>query len=162
MRQSYHPGQPGDAREFDYNRRGASAAHCLLAVVQAQGLEDSEVFFEVLTPLQIEFQNTRPIEPVEFRIRRELAELEKFYHRLVSCRVEVELPKHERRGSVSKVRIDFGVPAEDAATPAGVRGAPAKQDTDHVRVDAQHKDPVMAVHAAFNIARRRLEDFAAR
>jgi hypothetical protein len=85
--------------------------------------------FDVLTPLQIEFQNTQPIEPVEFRIRRELAEFEKFYHRLVSCRVEVELPKHQRRGSVSKIRIDFGVPAEGAATTPTVRGAPAKADT---------------------------------
>jgi ribosome-associated translation inhibitor RaiA len=114
----------------------------------------------VIIPLQIEFQNTQPIEPVEFRIRRELAKLEKFYNRLVSCRVEVELPKHERRGSVSKVRIDFGFPAEDAATPPEVRGVAVKQDTEHLQVNAQHKDPVMAVHAAFNTARRRLEDFA--
>ena len=115
-----------------------------------------------MLPLQIEFQNTRPIEPVEFRIRRELAELEKFYNRLVSCRVEVELPKHERRGSVSKIRIDFGVPAEDAATPSEVRGVPIKQDTKHLHINAQHKDPIMAVHAAFNIARRRIQDFRGR
>ena len=116
----------------------------------------------MIIPLQIEFQNTQPIEPVEFRIRRELAELEKFYNCLVSCRVEVELPKHERRGSVSKVRIDFGVPAEDAATTPEARGVAVKQDAEHLQVNAQHKDPVMAVHAAFNIARRRLEDLARR
>lgn len=116
----------------------------------------------MIIPLKIEFQNTQPIEPVEFRIRRELAELEKFYNRLVSCRVEVELPKHARRGSVSKVRIDFGVPAENAATPPGVRGVAVKQDIEHLQVNAQHKDPVMAVHAAFNTARRRLEDFVGR
>ena len=71
----------------------------------------------MISPLQIEFRNTQPIEAVESRIRQELAEFEKFYNRLVSCRVEVEAPKHERRGSVSKVRIDLGVPAKDAATP---------------------------------------------
>jgi hypothetical protein len=113
----------------------------------------------MILPLQIEFQNTQPIETVEFRIRRELAEFEKFYNRLVSCRVEVEFPKHERRGSVSKVRIDFGVPAEDAATRAEVRGVEAKQATEHLEVKAQRKDASMAVHAAFNIARRRLKDF---
>lgn len=110
-------------------------------------------------PLQIEFHNTQPIETVEFRIRRELAEFEKFYNRLVSCRVEVEAPKDGKRGSVSKVRIDLGVPATDAATPAKLRGAEVTQDTEHLEARAQRKDASMAVHAAFNVARRRLEEF---
>jgi len=110
-------------------------------------------------PLQIEFLNTQPIETVEFRIRRELAEFEKFYNRLVSCRVEVEVPKDERRGSVSKVRLNLGVPAKDAETPGEVRGAEVKDDTEHLEVSAQDKDASMAVHAAFNDARRRLKDF---
>jgi ribosome-associated translation inhibitor RaiA len=111
----------------------------------------------MISPLQIEFRNTQPVEAVESRIRQELAEFEKFYNRLLSCRVEVEAPKHERRGSISKVRIDLGVPAEDATTRAELRG---KQDTEHLEVKAQRKDASMAVHAAFNVARRRLKDFA--
>ena len=110
-------------------------------------------------PLEIEFQNTQPIETVEFRIRRELAEFEKFYNRLVSCRVEVEVPEDERHGSVSKVRLDLGVPAKDAETPAELRGAEVKGDTEHLEVSAQGKDASMAVHAAFNDARRRLTEF---
>ena len=112
----------------------------------------------MIFPLQIEFQNTQPIQAVESRIRQELAEFEKFYSRLLSCRVEVEAPRHDRRGSVSKVRIDLGVPAKDAAT-VEVRGAEAKDDTEHLEVRAQRKDASMAVHAAFNVARRRLKDF---
>ena len=114
----------------------------------------------MISPLQIEFRNTQPIGAVESRIRQELAQFEKFYNRLLSCRVEVEAPKHERRGSVSKVRIDFGVPAKDAATRAELRGVKAKQDTEHLEARAQRKDASMAVHAAFNVARRRLKDFA--
>ena len=114
----------------------------------------------MVSPLQIEFHNTQPIEAVEFRIRRELAELEKFYNRLVSCRVDVELPENPHKGSLSEVRIDFAVPAKDAATPAEVRGATVKEDTEHLEVRAQRKDASMAVHAAFNIARRRLKEFA--
>ena len=112
------------------------------------------------SPLQIEFRNTQPIETVEFRIRRELAEFEKFYNRLVSCHVEVEAPRQERRGSVSKVRIDFGVPMEDAAAGLEGRGIEAKQGTHHLEVRAQRKDASMAVHAAFNVARRRLKEFS--
>ncbi len=112
------------------------------------------------SPLQIEFHNTHPIEAVESRIRQELAEFEKFYNRLVSCRVEVDAPEHERRGSLCKVEIDFGLPAEDAAALAEVRGAAARRGAEHLEVKAQRKDASMAVHAAFNVARRRLKDFA--
>jgi Sigma 54 modulation protein / S30EA ribosomal protein len=113
----------------------------------------------MILPLQIQFHNTKPIEDLEFHIRRELAELEKFYNRLVSCRVDVELPEHPRKGSVSEIRIDFGVPVKDAATRAELRGGvESKQDTEHLEVKAQRKDATMAVHAAFNIARRRLEE----
>jgi hypothetical protein len=110
----------------------------------------------MVSPLQIEFRNTQPIEIVEFRIRRELAEFEKFYNRLVSCHVEVEAPRQERRGSVSKVRIDFGVPVEDAAS--GLEGR--RIDTHHLEVRAHRKDASMTVHAAFNVARRRLKEFS--
>ena len=81
----------------------------------------------MISPLQIEFRNTEPIGAVESRIRQELAEFEKFYNRLLSCHAEVEAPRHERRGSVSKVRIDFGVPVEDAASGLDVRGVEGKQ-----------------------------------
>jgi hypothetical protein len=114
----------------------------------------------MISPLQIEFHNTPPLEPVESRIRQELAELEKFYNRLISCRVDVEAPKHER-GGVSKVRIDFGLPVEDAKAWADLEGLTARQGADHMLVNAQRKDAAMAAHAAFNIARRRLKDLVA-
>jgi hypothetical protein len=79
----------------------------------------------MIAPLQVEFHNTPPIEDVEFLIRRELAELEKFYNHLVSCRIDVELPAHKREGSMAKVRIDFGVPAARAAA-----------ETEHLKGDS--------------------------
>jgi hypothetical protein len=113
----------------------------------------------MISPLQIEFHNTRPTEAVESRIRQELAEFEKFYNRLVSCRIDVEAPEHERRGSVCKVRIDCGLPPEDAAAWNELRGVVSRQGGEHMEVRAQRKDAAMAVHAAFNVARRRLKDF---
>jgi len=112
----------------------------------------------MIAPLQIEFHNTPTLEPVETRIRQELAELEKFYNRLASCHIEVEAPEHERRGSVCKVRIDFGLPTEDAKVWAELQGLTAGQGAEHMLVNAQRKDAAMAVHAAFNIARRHLKD----
>jgi len=111
------------------------------------------------SPLQIEFQNKRPIEAVESRIRQEFAEFEKFYDRLVSCRVEVETPENERRGSLSKVRVDFKLRPEDAVAWAELRSFAGKNGADHLEVSAKRKDASMAAHAAFNAARRRLKDF---
>lgn len=111
----------------------------------------------MLTPLEIEYHNIDEPGAIETRIRQELAEFEKFYNRLRSCRVDVEAPEHQRRGGVSRVRIDFGIPAEDGAH-AELR--PATPDGAHMKVKSQHKDAEMAVHAAFNSARRRLEEFA--
>ncbi|HVW85832.1 MAG TPA: hypothetical protein VHB50_14180 [Bryobacteraceae bacterium] len=111
----------------------------------------------MITPLEISFQNTRPIGEVETRIRQELAEIEKSFHDIVSCHVDVEVPEHERRGSVSKVRIDVGFPQSHLAV--GASGAPETSGgAQHLEVNAEHKDISMAVHAAFNAARRRLAE----
>lgn len=106
---------------------------------------------------EIDFHNIRPQEAIEFRVRREFAQLEKFYDRFVSCRVDVEAPEHKRRGSVFKVRIDFGLPQEDATAWGKLSGTPFGQGGEHMQVNAQSKDGAMAVHAAFNTARRLLK-----
>jgi len=102
----------------------------------------------MMTPLEIEFHNTRPIEDAETRVRQELAELERFYDRIVSCHVDVELPEHPRRGSASRVRLDLGVPGD--------------KGTEHLELTEQHKNLSMAIHAAFNAAHRRVEEFIGR
>ncbi len=111
-------------------------------------------------PLEIEFHNSRPIGTVESRIRQELAELEKFYNRIASCRVDVEFPPHRRRGSVTEVRLELQVPVEDAITPPETRGAVVLAgNKERIHVLAHHKDPGLAAHEAFTAVRRRLEDF---
>lgn len=105
----------------------------------------------MIVPLEIHFHNTQPIEEAETRVRQEVAELEKFYHWLVSCRVDIELPEHRRHGSLSKVRVHLGVP-----------GKTAKQEAEHLELAAEHHDVSMAIHAAFNAAHRRLEEFVRR
>ena len=114
----------------------------------------------MISPLQIEFHNAQATEAVESRIRQELAELERFYNRLMSCRVDVMGPEHERRGSLSKVHVDFGLPPEDATLLTELRGDAARRRAGHLEISAQRKDAAMAVHAAFNVARRRLKDLA--
>jgi ribosome-associated translation inhibitor RaiA len=115
----------------------------------------------MISPLEIEFRNTPPIEAVESRIRQELAELEKFYTQLAGCRVEVEAPAKERRGAFSKVQVDLDLPAKDAKAWAEWWEAAPKDGKHHLEIKVKRRDAEMAVHAAFNLARRRLRDFAA-
>ena len=111
-------------------------------------------------PLELEFHNTHPIGTVETRVRQELAELEKFYDRIAKCRVDVELPHHRRKGSLSEVRVELRVPVEDAITPPAIRGAVVVDgDKECIHVTAHHKDPLLAAHEAFTTLRQRVEDF---
>jgi hypothetical protein len=114
-------------------------------------------------PLEIAFHNTAPSLEVETRIRQEAAELEKFYQRILRCRVDLEYPKHPRKRSEFKVRLELLVPTADAATPARFRGAElVDEDKEHITVEEQYKDASLAVHSAFTTARRRLEEFTGR
>jgi len=111
----------------------------------------------MIAPLEIEYHNIEATDVLDSRVRQELAEFEKYYNRLRSCHVDIEAPEHERRGKVSKVRIDFGLTPEDVERPE-LRELAAKPVSEHMEVMAEHKDAAMAVHAAFNDARRRLKD----
>ena len=102
--------------------------------------------------LQISFHNSEPIDDVQTRVRQELAELEKFENRIMSCNVDIYLPEHPHRASVSKVQIGFGLPGS----------VETKTEPQHLEVKAQHKNAEMAVHGAFNKARRYLSDFKGR
>ncbi len=98
-------------------------------------------------PLQITFRHMDPSPAVEARIRQRVEELERFFDRIVSCRVIVEC-RHPRRrqGNLFRVRVDLKVPG--AAIVVG-RDPAAR----HAREDAH-----VAVRDAFDAARRLLED----
>ena len=55
-------------------------------------------------------------------------------------RLDVDLPENSRRGSVSEVLIDFGVPGKDIV--GELRGSvEIKWDMEYVNVNAQRKEP---------------------
>ena len=103
----------------------------------------------MIRPVQITFRNMRPSLPLEDEIRARVAWLERYSPDLIGCRVLVEVPhRHRRHGRHVRVRIELSLPGEDAVV---------SHDTD---IDAAHKHAVVAIHEAFDAARRRLEDFA--
>ena len=98
----------------------------------------------VEAPLQIVVRNISHSTALEARIREDVAKLEAFHPRIVSCRVTVEeLQKHRRQGRHFRVAIDLRVPGREIV---------ASHDHD--------EDVYVALREAFHSARRQLEETA--
>lgn len=118
-----------------------------------------------MRPLQISFRKMRAAPVLEQEIRSRVAWLESFYPAVVGCRVLLEVPhRHRTRGRRVHVRIELSLPGEDVvvdhqpAVDVAARLATRKSD----EWDARHKNALVAIHDAFDAARRRLEDAARR
>ena len=98
-------------------------------------------------PLQITFRHMESSDAVTARIRERAGELERFFDRIISCRVVVEC-RHPRRqqGNLFRVRIDLKVPGREITV-----------GRDHAAHKA-HEDIYVAIRDAFDAARRVLED----
>lgn len=95
-------------------------------------------------PLQIVVRNISHSAALEARVREDVAKLEAFHPRIVSCRVTVEeLQKRRRQGRHFRVSIDLRVPGREIV---------ASHDHD--------EDVYVALREAFHSARRQLEDTA--
>lgn len=97
-------------------------------------------------PLQVTFRDMPASEAVEMRIREKAEKLQRFYDRIMGCRVVVELAqRHKHQGKLHSVRIDLTVPGAEL-----------------VANHAQHEDIYVALRDAFNAIARQLEDYARR
>ena len=116
-------------------------------------------------PVQISVRNMAVSPALEEEIRSRAAWLDSFYPGIVGCRVVLEIPhRHRRHGRSLHVRIELSLPGEDVIvnhepTPdISARSGSRKSD----ELDGPHKDAYVAIHEAFDVARRRLEDMARR
>ena len=93
-------------------------------------------------PLQITFRNMPTSEAVEAKINEKAAKLDKYFNRIMSCRVVVEeSQRRQHQGKLFSVRIDLTVPGKELAV-----------------TREENEDPYVAVRDAFNTAARRLEE----
>ncbi len=120
-------------------------------------------------PLQVTFRNMAVAPVLEEEVRARAAWLETFYGEIVGCRVLIEFPhRHRSRGRPVHIRVELALPGEDIVvnqeTTRHVTLGDAASQIAHGTLAAQpdHKDVVTAIHDAFDVARRRLEDFARR
>jgi ribosomal subunit interface protein len=100
-------------------------------------------------PPQITFRHMNTSEALTARIYSRVEEVERFFDRIISCRVVVEC-QHRRRqqGNLFHVRIDLNVPGREIV----VGRDPAARHA--------HEDAHVAVRDAFDAVRRLLEDHA--
>lgn len=102
-----------------------------------------------IQPIQIVFQNLEPSPAIEAAIRERAQKLDRFYDRIMHCRVVVEAPhKHHRQGMLYTVRIEVTVPDDKLL----VTRDPAQ--------DHAHEDVYVSIRDAFDAMRRQLEEFA--
>lgn len=120
-------------------------------------------------PVQITYREMEPSEPISGLIREEAGKLERFFDRIVSCRVVIEREQHHlRTGAPFRVHIDIGVPGEEitidsaSTIPTAITDEEATKRRKSSEVDAMYKDPALAVRDAFRRATRQLQDHARR
>jgi hypothetical protein len=121
-----------------------------------------------LIPTQVTFRGLAHSDALESEVRGRVAWLERFYADIVRCRVLVELPhRHRQDGRHVHVRVEVTVPG---GPPIVVSHEPTlhgrlkdvEGDAHHkeTEIEGAHRNATVAIHEAFDAARRRLEDFA--
>jgi cold shock CspA family protein/ribosome-associated translation inhibitor RaiA len=106
---------------------------------------------------------------LENDIRQRIEKLETYCSSIMSCRVLVEFgERHHERGNRFHVRIDLTVPGEeiaiahDATRHDTARDEAAEKGRKREETDPERKHVHVAVREAFDVARRRLQDYARR
>lgn len=98
-------------------------------------------------PLQITYRDMDASDGLDSEIRRRATELEKYFDRIIRCRVIVEAPsQHHRTGQDYQVRIELSVPGQELI--AGDRDG--------------NEDVYVALRDSFATAERELKKYAER
>ncbi|MEW6676615.1 MAG: HPF/RaiA family ribosome-associated protein [Pseudomonadota bacterium] len=101
-------------------------------------------------PLEITFRHMDTSEALETRIREKAEKLDRFYQHVMGIRVVVEAPhEHKHQGKLFHVRIDLTVPGGELVVSKG-----------HHHQSHAHEDVYVALRDAFDVAKRRLEEYS--
>jgi cold shock CspA family protein/ribosome-associated translation inhibitor RaiA len=120
-------------------------------------------------PPTITFRGIDHSPSLEEEIRARINKLETYYAGITGCRVLVEpAQRRHETGNRYHVRIDVSVPGDDivvAHEPSLHASAQASELQEATRAnepDPERKHVLVAIHEAFDIARRQLQDYARR
>jgi cold shock CspA family protein len=116
---------------------------------------------------QITFRNMKSHPRLEEAVLKEAARLERFFDRMISCRVMIQGPKRQER-NLFHVRIDIVVPKERLVVDhhpslhGTLQDLQAPQKSKQTDLERSHRDAVRAIHDAFGEMRRCLQDYVRR
>jgi hypothetical protein len=100
---------------------------------------------------KVTFHGILPSPSLEADVRGRIADLEKVFGDIVSCRVAIEMPhRHHRHGGLYRVAVELVVPGDHLV---------AARSPDQ---EAAHADARVAIRDAFRAAHRQLEDYVRR
>jgi cold shock CspA family protein len=113
----------------------------------AEGME----FPMLQVPLEIAFHNIESSAWAEREIRARVADLERLYGRLVSCRVRIDQRAKDLTGTIPPVvHIELGIPGRSDLV--------VSHEPEHLLRKYRHPDLRHAINEAFRIAERQLLD----
>src|SRR5262249_46967988 len=102
-------------------------------------------------PLEIAFHNIESSDWAEREIRTRVADLERLYNRLVSCRVRIDQRAKDLTGTIPPVvHIELGIPGRSDLV--------VSHEPEHLLRKYRHPDLHKAINEAFRIAERQLLD----
>jgi cold shock CspA family protein/ribosome-associated translation inhibitor RaiA len=102
-------------------------------------------------PLEIALHNIESSDWAEQEIRSRVADLERLYDRLTSCRIRIDQRANNSAGTIPPVvHIELGIP--------GRKDLVVSHEPDHLQRKFQRPDLHNAINEAFRIAERRLLD----
>lgn len=123
----------------------------------------------MIQPTQITYRNVEPNRLIDDWAREEAAKLDRFYPRITSCRVLIEVPhRHHVRGNRYHVRVDLVLPGGEIVVKRQASPRPALERArpprflKHEETQLSHRDLRLAISDAFRAASRRLQDYARR
>jgi cold shock CspA family protein/ribosome-associated translation inhibitor RaiA len=113
--------------------------------------------------VQVTFRNMED-DGLEEYVREQAVKLERYYPRISSCRVVIEMRGRHEKSNLYHVRIDLGVPGGELL----VKHEPSIHRSDKTvtkrtkstEVGVLHKKPQRAILDAFAEMRRQLQDYA--
>lgn len=119
-------------------------------------------------PLTVTFRDVTPSDWIEADIRERAGKLETYSRHITSCRVVVDIPhRHHRSGNCFTIHVDLTVPGEEIAVTHGSNVYGVVRNLDEyeggkIDVKETRKDLRLVIKEVFDVARRRLQEYARR
>lgn len=102
-------------------------------------------------PVQVVFRNCPQSEALVNLIEKKTKQLERYFPRIMGCRVVVEVPhQHQHQGNLYRVFVDLTLPGNEIIV-----------GRNHL-LHESHQDVFVAVRDSFKAARRKLQDLVRR